>query len=264
MKGDAAANYRMLVSVSDGPVTFELTPEMRNATLIVDALLGTGIHGAAEGRSLELIRAINHRFPLADVVSVDIPSGFDSDYRERLRARWCDAQPYSDVHRAETLPHALPPAVRDLRTSCTSRRSAARRSCTRKTLPFILSISEPSLFAHLFRPRVQDSNKGLYGHALVIAGSRAERPARRRWPESAALRAGRGPGDGGIGRIGHSRHRIARGRTHDRAAAETAAGSISTRSLDNVAGARHRKEECDGDWSRDGARSGHGRNSFDT
>ncbi len=32
-----------------------------------------------EGRRLELIRAINGWFPLADVVSVDLPSGLDSD-----------------------------------------------------------------------------------------------------------------------------------------------------------------------------------------
>ena len=46
MKGDAAANYRMLQAVGC-PVSFELTPGMQTATLIVDALLGTGIHGAA-------------------------------------------------------------------------------------------------------------------------------------------------------------------------------------------------------------------------
>ena len=44
LEGDAAANYSMLEAVGC-PVSLELTPEMETATLIVDALLGTGIHG---------------------------------------------------------------------------------------------------------------------------------------------------------------------------------------------------------------------------
>jgi len=44
MKGDAAANYKMLQAVGC-PVSAEITPTMEIATLIVDALLGTGIHG---------------------------------------------------------------------------------------------------------------------------------------------------------------------------------------------------------------------------
>src|SRR5260370_33694785 len=60
-------------------VTFEITPEIENATLIVDALLGTGIHGGAKGKSLELIQAINNGFPLAEVISIELPSGLDSD-----------------------------------------------------------------------------------------------------------------------------------------------------------------------------------------
>src|SRR5579863_5909463 len=78
LRGDAAQNFKMLQAVGC-PVSQEITPQMQAATLIVDALLGTGIHGAATGRSAELIRAINNGFPFADVVSVDLPSGLDSD-----------------------------------------------------------------------------------------------------------------------------------------------------------------------------------------
>ena len=46
---------------------------------MIDALLGTGIAGPATGRMLEGIREINHGFPLAKVVAVDIPSGMPSD-----------------------------------------------------------------------------------------------------------------------------------------------------------------------------------------
>ncbi|HUJ50675.1 MAG TPA: NAD(P)H-hydrate epimerase, partial [Bryobacteraceae bacterium] len=58
LRGDAAQNFKMLQAVGC-PVSQEVAPVMQSATLIVDALLGTGIHGAATGRSAELIRAIN-------------------------------------------------------------------------------------------------------------------------------------------------------------------------------------------------------------
>src|SRR5437016_13763313 len=66
MRGDAAENFRMLRAMGC-PVAIDTAPEMQTATLIVDALLGTGLHGPASGKSLDLIRAINHGFPLADV-----------------------------------------------------------------------------------------------------------------------------------------------------------------------------------------------------
>jgi hydroxyethylthiazole kinase-like uncharacterized protein yjeF len=81
MKGDAAANYRMLLACG-GQVEREIPEREQLATLVVDALLGTGITGPATGPKLDGIRAINTRFPLAKVVAVDIPSGMPSDSGE--------------------------------------------------------------------------------------------------------------------------------------------------------------------------------------
>src|SRR5581483_3814226 len=78
LRGDAAANYQML-EVCGCPVVYEIPSAARNATLVIDALLGTGISGAASGRMLDAIREINHGFPLAKVAAVDIPSGMPSD-----------------------------------------------------------------------------------------------------------------------------------------------------------------------------------------
>jgi len=78
LKGSAAQNYRMAVACGC-PITDTTTPEIRRATLVVDALLGTGLTGPARGRMLELIREINTGFPEARVVAVDIPSGLPSD-----------------------------------------------------------------------------------------------------------------------------------------------------------------------------------------
>ena len=78
LEGDAAANYRMLLACGC-PVWREITPEARLATVVVDALLGTGLTGPATGAMLQAIREINTAFPLAKVVAVDIPSGMPSD-----------------------------------------------------------------------------------------------------------------------------------------------------------------------------------------
>ncbi|MEO7142312.1 MAG: NAD(P)H-hydrate epimerase, partial [Bryobacteraceae bacterium] len=78
LKGDAAANYRMLKACGGAPSS-EITCAMRDATVVVDALLGTGVKGAAAGGALKLIREMNGGFPLAKIVAVDIPSGMASD-----------------------------------------------------------------------------------------------------------------------------------------------------------------------------------------
>src|SRR5579875_3800012 len=78
LTGDAAANRRML-DVCGCPVTRALRDEPNCATIVVDAVLGTGLAGPARGESLDAIRLINTRFPNAKVVAVDIPSGLPSD-----------------------------------------------------------------------------------------------------------------------------------------------------------------------------------------
>jgi ADP-dependent NAD(P)H-hydrate dehydratase / NAD(P)H-hydrate epimerase len=87
LKGDAAANLKML-AVCGCPVVQEIPAEARNATLVVDALLGTGVTGAASGRMLDAIREINGGFPLAKVMAVDIPSAW-RPIRANRRANSC-------------------------------------------------------------------------------------------------------------------------------------------------------------------------------
>ena len=78
LRGDAAENYRMLAACRC-PVQASISPDMRVATIVVDALLGTGLSGPARGPMLDLIREINTGFPLAKTVALDIPSGLQSD-----------------------------------------------------------------------------------------------------------------------------------------------------------------------------------------
>ena len=83
-QGDAAANWAMAQALGI-PVSRAVEAEMRAATLIVDALLGTGLSGPAKGRALELIREMNGSFPQAAIVSVDVPSGLHAE-GESVRA----------------------------------------------------------------------------------------------------------------------------------------------------------------------------------
>src|ERR1044072_2969127 len=52
LKGDAAANFQMLEACGC-PVLRSVPPDARNATLVIDAILGTGINGPASGPMLD-------------------------------------------------------------------------------------------------------------------------------------------------------------------------------------------------------------------
>jgi len=227
-KGDAAENYRMFQAVG-GSVSFDLTPEIERATLIVDALLGTGIHGAAEGRALELIHAINKGFPSAEVVSIDIPSGLDSD--TGTPPGECVLATHTVTFTAPKPCHVLSPAcefVGKLRVE----QIGSPPSLYENNPAVFLSLSEPSLFSNLFQPRAHDSNKGLYGHVLVIAGARGKTGAAA-MTGLAVLRAG-----AGLVTVASAESAIAQIAAHapeimTEPLPETEVGSISTRALEH-------------------------------
>lgn len=185
LQGDAAANYRMLLAAGC-PVHCEITPEMTRATVVVDALLGTGISGPVRGPAAAVIEEINTRFPDARIYSVDLPSGMDSDNPaasgSHVRAyrtftftapKICHALGAEGIGKWECAPIGTPPALYADDPS------------------IFLHLSEPRVFAHLFRPRPADSNKGMYGHALVVAGGRGKTGAAA-MSGVAALRVGAG------------------------------------------------------------------------
>ncbi|HTS49958.1 MAG TPA: NAD(P)H-hydrate dehydratase [Bryobacteraceae bacterium] len=228
LRGDAAQNFKMLEAVGC-PVSQEVTAEMQPATLIVDALLGTGIHGAATGRPAELIRAINEGFTLARVVSVDLPSGLDSD---------SGAIAGDAVHADHTVTFTAPKLCQALSPACELVGKlhvvpiGSPPDLYERDNSIFLALSEPSLFAHLFRPRARESNKGTYGHVLVIAGGRGKTGAAA-MAGIAALRAGTG-----LCTVASAASAINAIASHapeimTEPLAETEGGAISTRSLDD-------------------------------
>ncbi len=187
LKGDAAANYHMLVACGCA-VSPEITVEMRLATVVVDALLGTGLSGAAHGRMAELIGEINDGFPLARVVAVDIPSGMQSDTAdsegEIARAD------YTVTFTAPKVCHAVPPNC----DCCGELRIGAigsPASLYENDPAVSLSLLERRDFAHLFAGRPRGAHKGSFGHVLIVGGSTGKTGAAA-MAGLAALRAGAG------------------------------------------------------------------------
>jgi NAD(P)H-hydrate epimerase len=184
LKGDAAANYKMLAACGC-PVWSEIPAEARLATLVVDALLGTGISGPAAGAMLEGIRQINDGFPLAKVVAVDIPSGMPSDSGEP--AGETARADYTVTFTAPKVGQVLPPncdGVGELVVGPIGSPPELYEDAW-------LSLLEPEMFEELLEPRPAGGHKGTFGHVLVVAGSR-DKSGAAAMAGLGALRAGAG------------------------------------------------------------------------
>lgn len=187
LTGDAAANHAMLAAC-ECPVTDALTPEMQAATIVVDALLGTGLQGSARGRVADWIEAVNTGFPLAKVVCVDIPSGMASDGQEVdgpvMRAD------HTITFTAPKWAHALPPWC-DRMGEIVVAPVGSPQSLVESDPEAFLSLTTPTDFATVLRRRERAGHKGTYGSVLVLAGSTGKTGAAG-MAGLAALRAGAG------------------------------------------------------------------------
>jgi NAD(P)H-hydrate epimerase len=167
------------------PLLREIPAEARTATLVIDALLGTGLAGKAKAAMLEAIQQINQGFPLAKVVAVDIPSGMPSDSgaAEGEFARADATVTFTAPKPAQVLPpncdHVGELVVGQIGSPAALLSAAA------------LELVEPALFASLLAPRAKSGHKGTYGHALIAAGSPGKSGAAA-MAGLAALRAGAG------------------------------------------------------------------------
>jgi hydroxyethylthiazole kinase-like uncharacterized protein yjeF len=143
-----------------------------DATIVVDALLGTGFRGELKGRYAEMIRSMNEDFPHAKIVAVDIPSAM------LVRA---------DI----TVTFAAPKVELVMDAENVGRMIVADIGIPQEFLQSDLHLSEAQDFAGLLKPRKRDSNKGMYGHVLVIGGAPGKSGAAA-MAGLAALRAGAG------------------------------------------------------------------------
>ena len=199
LKGDTATNYRALRGVDVEPTVVtdaegwtRVLPDLTPTNLVVDALLGTGLRGLAEGLFADVIRDVNTRFPHAKVIAVDMPSGLPSDTGEpmggptSMSVRADETVTFTapkvsqifpphceQVGRLTVAPIGSPPSVMDVNPDLT------------------LGLLEASDVAPLFEGRERTSHKGDYGHVLVVGGSRSK-PGAVLMAGTAAMRAGAG------------------------------------------------------------------------
>ena len=194
VKGDAATNLERLQTSSAPEVVatldqwLQVYPTLQGATLVIDALLGTGLARPLEGFLLEVVRDVNGLNPRPQVLAVDLPSGISADAGQLIGE--CIRADASVTFTAPKLAHVFPPACE----------MVGEWICKEIGTPSEALDSDPSLrlnlttdvdVAWLGQPRPADSHKGLYGHVLVIAGSVGKTGAAA-MSALAALRAGAG------------------------------------------------------------------------
>ena len=199
-------------------------------TIIVDALLGTGTQGEVQGPLKRVIQDVNRkRAPRSVVVSVDIPSGLVADTGEKAgEAVMADHTVTFTAPKTGMLMAAAAEFVGKLHVC----NIGSPLDLIEETGKGNVRWLEAQEFVQFGRPRKQDSNKGDFGHALIVAGAVGKSGAAvlASW---AALRAG-----AGLATVATPEPALAAVAAHTpevmtEPLAATALGSVSLRSLEN-------------------------------
>jgi ADP-dependent NAD(P)H-hydrate dehydratase / NAD(P)H-hydrate epimerase len=189
IKGDALVMFERLplrpIEITTATaLDAECSRSLGNCDLIVDALLGTGFQPPVSGLYASTIAKMNRSGKA--IVAVDIPSGAASDEMT--------PQTGDGIARAEAIVTFTAPRPAHVFGQLTrgplivapigSPPEAIVSSLN-------LEVTTPRDFASLLAPRPRDSNKGMYGHALIVGGSFGKSGAAA-MAGMAALRAGAG------------------------------------------------------------------------
>lgn len=155
--------------------------------LYLDAILGTGFKPPVTGLYADAIEMMNATH--APVVAVDIPSGADADAMTPQHSSQQGIIADADAIVTFTAPrpaHVLGSLTKG--RTCVAEIGSPDEAIESSLQ---LNVITPRDFASLIAPRPADSNKGLYGHVLVIGGSLGKAGAAA-MAGMAALRAGAG------------------------------------------------------------------------
>ena len=181
--GDAARNH---AAAAQGGVPVHSSAAalpLRPGDVVVDALFGTGLARAPEGEAADAIRHIlRWRAEGVRVLAVDLPSGLASDTGRAFEP--CVAADLTVTFGTQKLGLALEPGA--TLAGCIDVVDIGLAEVTPSTW-----LLEPSDGPRWLPPRRSDSNKGTYGHLLVVAGSRGKSGAAA-LAGLAALRSGVG------------------------------------------------------------------------
>lgn len=168
LKGDAAAMYgklpmaaTMVRSIEE--LKSESVQQLLSADLYVDAILGTGFKPPVSGLYAAAIEFLNAGH--APVIAVDIPSGADADAMAAQKGT---------IARADGIVTFTAPRPAHVFGSLTKGSTcvAGIGSPDEAIVSALhLNLIHPRDFASLIAPRPLESNKGSYGHVLVVGGS---------------------------------------------------------------------------------------------
>jgi ADP-dependent NAD(P)H-hydrate dehydratase / NAD(P)H-hydrate epimerase len=178
LRGEAAASFKGLcaasavakdVKVIRDAASWEAAREsILSARVIVDAMLGTGLRGAAEGVLAQCIEHVNRRDALTRVVAVDIPSGISGDTGATGGpAIVADYTVTFTAPKVGMLVASASPFVGKLAVAKIGSPPELLEETARNNMRW----TEPWEFRRMRFHRKADSNKGLYGHVLIVAGS---------------------------------------------------------------------------------------------
>jgi NAD(P)H-hydrate epimerase len=201
LQGDAATNFHRwtavgnhVISITDDTAWQKAWPDISDADVIVDAIFGTGFRGAVTGVFAQAISAINRQSKNATAVwpalilAVDTPSGLPSDGQAA-------EGPVLYAHKTVTFTAPKPGQLISRDSAAAGVLEVADIGSPSSLVEEIgqspLRWVEPKEFTQLPLVRTIDSHKGLYGHALIVAGSLGKSGAAV-MAAYAALRAGAG------------------------------------------------------------------------
>ncbi|MFW5921017.1 MAG: NAD(P)H-hydrate dehydratase [Polyangiales bacterium] len=189
VKGDARVNRDVLgalgveTRVAAKDALDPLRDALSEATLVVDALFGTGLDRPIEGGYADAVRMLGEAG--APVVSLDLPSGIDADTGQVLGVAPSAALTTTfaahkrGLHQHPGVDHASEVVAVSIGVP-----APADAPC---------ALFEPEDVGRAVEPRPADAHKGTAGHVLVVAGS----PGRT----GAALLSGYGALRGGAGLV---------------------------------------------------------------
>ncbi len=190
LRGDAAEKYKKLPPPSAAPLfvifnTWEKSDSsaVLRCDVLIDAILGTGFRPPVSGAYAEAIAKMNPAS--APIIAVDIPSGADADVMGEQTgavARADAVVTFTAPRPAHIFGHLAsgPTIVARIGSPDEAIRSALN-----------LNVITSQEIVALMAPRPRGSNKGMYGHVLVVGGSMGKAGAAAMAGFS-ALRAGAG------------------------------------------------------------------------
>lgn len=201
LKGDAARNYERwqkpggFVTVLQNEADWEKAwTEISSADVIVDALLGTGVRGAASGLIGQAIEDVNRLSRNATaarpgwIVAVDTPSGLPSDVETApgpvFKAHW------TITFTAPKIGQLIGPSA-DACGQLVVRPIGSPAGLIEEVGKGSLHCAGPDEFVDLPFVRAAEAHKGSYGHVLVVGGSQGKSGAAV-MAGYAAMRAGAG------------------------------------------------------------------------